>query len=93
MKIQRVLFMLTKVNLALLLFQLTVPKANVPHRSRSSFSTALKPWTFTSLYCINHQVLGACDCSDDCRAMQRRRTLLEWALAGQDGRRHRAYAW
>src|ERR1039457_2310471 len=54
MKIQRALFMLTIVNLAVLMFQLTLPKPSVLHRTGSSFSTALKRWTFTS-YCINHQ--------------------------------------
>ncbi len=38
MKIQRALFMLTRVNLAILMFRLTVPKPSVLHRSGSSLA-------------------------------------------------------
>ena len=39
MKIQRALFTLNMVNLAILTFQLTMPKPSVLHRSGSSFGT------------------------------------------------------
>jgi hypothetical protein len=46
MKIQRALFILTMVNLAILTFQLTLPKPSVLHRSGSSFSTAFEAMDF-----------------------------------------------
>jgi hypothetical protein len=39
MKIQWALFMLNMINLAILMFQFTMPKPSVLHRSGSSFST------------------------------------------------------
>jgi len=39
MKIQRALFMLKMVNLAILTFQRTMPKPSLLHRSGSSFRT------------------------------------------------------